>query len=229
VSNTIAEVTVLDRRSGHITALRGAECGFGYRMSRFKGQDAGRFIVCDVRFAFEAGPPTLTYPDVRADLEQKGRVNPTLGDVRDAVLSIRRRKGMVIDPLDPDTRSVGSFFMNPVVSEACHAGIVAGAAGPVPAFAVPAGVKVPAAWLIEQSGFVRGYEAGAVGLSSMHPLAIVTRGGATARDVLELAVRIKRRVADRFGVWLRPEPAFVGFDEDADVAFLEQAGKTSAC
>jgi UDP-N-acetylmuramate dehydrogenase len=84
-------------------------------------------------------------------------------------------------------------------------------------------VKVPAAWLIEQSGFSRGHAAGAAGLSSKHPLAIVNRGGATARDVLALAVQIKRRVGERFGIWLRPEPAFVGFGDDADVAFLQKA------
>ena len=99
-----------------------------------------------------------------------------------------------------------------------------------PAFVMPGGeVKIPAAWLIEQSGFARGYQSGAVGLSSKHPLAIVNRGGATARDVLALAGRIKRQVADRFDVWLRPEPAFVGFGDDADVAYLLERAVTAEC
>jgi len=221
VSQTIADVTVLDRRSGGITVLSRAECGFAYRMSRFKREDAGRFIVCDVLFELSPGPPTVTYPDVVSHLERSGVVAPALADVRDAVLSIRRRKGMVIDSSDSDTRSVGSFFMNPVVDADRHARLASAATGPVPGFVLGGGkVKIPAAWLIEQSGFARGYQSGAVGVSSKHPLAIVNRGAATARDVLALAARIKRQVADRFGIWLRPEPAFIGFEDDADVTYL---------
>lgn len=223
VAQTIAEVTVLDRRSGDVTTLSGAECKFAYRTSRFKREDAGRFIVCGVLFELRPGPPTVTYPDVVSHLERSGVVSPALADVRDAVLSIRRRKGMVIDASDPDTRSVGSFFMNPVVTADRHARLASAATGPVPGFVLPGGtVKIPAAWLIEQSGFARGYQSGTVGVSSKHPLAIINRGAATARDVLALAGRIKRQVADRFDIWLRPEPAFVGFGDDPDVVFLER-------
>lgn len=223
VAQTIAEVTVLDRRSGDVTTLSGAACKFAYRTSRFKREDAGRFIVCEVLFELRPGPPTVTYPDVVSHLERSGVVSPALADVRDAVLSIRRRKGMVIDASDPDTRSVGSFFMNPVVTADRHARLASAATGPVPGFVLPGGtVKIPAAWLIEQSGFARGYQSGTVGVSSKHPLAIINRGAATARDVLALAGRIKRQVADRFDIWLRPEPAFVGFGDDPDVAFLER-------
>ena len=225
VAQTLAEVTVIDRLSGDVATLGGAECKFGYRTSRFKREDRGRFVVCDVLFELSPGPPTVSYPDVLDQLQRRGVVTPTLSDVRDAVLSIRRRKGMVLDPSDLDTRSVGSFFMNPVVSADRHASLVRAAAGPVPGFVLPEGqVKIPAAWLIEQSGFERGYESGAVGLSSKHPLAIVNRGAAAARDVVALAGLIKRQVADRFGIWLRVEPAFVGFENDASVAYLLEAG-----
>lgn len=221
VAASITAVTVFDTRSASVTTLTGAECGFGYRTSRFKREDAGRFIVCDVRFALRPGPPTVTYPDVITYLEQSAIPSPTLDEVRRAVLSIRRRKGMVIDESDPDTRSVGSFFINPVVADTVHAGLASASGGPVPGFPMPGGqFKIPAAWLIERSGFPRGYESGRVGLSSKHPLAIINRGGATARNVLELAGRIKRQVADRFGIWLRPEPAFIGFINDADVMYL---------
>jgi len=223
VAQTLAEVTVLDRRSGEVATLSSADCKFGYRTSRFKREDAGRFIVCVVLFELSPGLPTVTYPDVLSHLERSGVGSPAVADVRDAVLSIRRRKGMVIDASDPDTRSVGSFFMNPLVDADRHARLVSVAAGPVPGFALSGGdVKIPAAWLIEQSGFARGYQSGAVGLSSKHPLAIVNRGAATACDVVALAGRIKQQVADRFGIWLRPEPAFVGFGDDPDVAFLEK-------
>jgi UDP-N-acetylmuramate dehydrogenase len=222
VSRSIAAVTVLDRTTCEASVLTGADCHFGYRTSRFKAEDAGRFLVCDVTFELRAGPPTLAYPDVLSELKRRRIESPSLADVRDAVLSIRRRKGMVIDPADSDTRSVGSFFMNPVVDAAHRARLESG--GDVPGYELPGGkVKIPAAWLIEQSG-ARSYTSGDAGISSKHPLAIVNRGGATARDVLALAVRIKRQVADRFGIWLRPEPAFVGFGDDPDVAFLQERG-----
>ena len=223
VSRSITRVAVIDRTISETTVLTGTDCRFGYRTSRFKREDTGRFVVCAVTFELRTAPPTLAYPDVLSEFARRRIAAPTVADVREAVLSIRRRKGMVIDPADPDTRSVGSFFMNPIVDAAHPARLVPGGEGHVPAYELPGGqVKIPAAWLIEQSGFARGCESGAAGLSSKHPLAIVNRGGATARDVLALAVRIKRQVADRFGIWLRPEPVFVGFGDDPDVAFLEE-------
>jgi UDP-N-acetylmuramate dehydrogenase len=221
VSDTITEVEVFDTVAMRMSTLTTAECRFGYRTSRFKQDDAGRFVVCEVQFALRQGSPTITYPDV-IEYVQRGRISsPTIDDVRQAVLSIRRGKGMVIDETDPDTRSVGSFFVNPVVTTAVHAGIEAAWKGSVPGFRMPhARIKLPAAWLIEQSGFPRGYQSGPVGLSSKHPLAVINRGGATARDVLRLAVQIKTRVADRFGIALVPEPAFVGFADEADVEYL---------
>ncbi|MBI4887110.1 MAG: UDP-N-acetylmuramate dehydrogenase [Acidobacteria bacterium] len=221
VSNTLVDLTAFDTATGRLVTLSADECGFGYRTSRFKQRDAGRFVVCDVGFALRYGPPTLVYPDVIRYLQGAAVSSPTLNDVRQAVLAIRRTKGMVIDEADPDTRSVGSFFTNPVVSAGVHADLADRAGGPVPGFPMPGGqVKIPAAWLIEQSGLGRGYGRGRVGLSSKHPLAIINRGGATARDLLDLAVLIKRRVEDRFGIGLVPEPVFAGFGDDADVAYL---------
>jgi UDP-N-acetylmuramate dehydrogenase len=225
VSNTLQEVTVFDRHTGQTLGMSAADCRFGYRMSRFKSDDAGRFVVCDVTFRLRPGPPTVTYPDVIAHLEKAGAGSPDVAAVRDAVLAIRRRKGMVLDASDPDTRSVGSFFMNPVVRAGDHARLASSSGGPAPGFVLPGGdVKVPAAWLIERAGFARGHASGAVGLSSKHPLAIINRGGATARDVLDFAGRIKRQVADRFGILLRPEPVFAGFEPgNRDVQYLREA------
>ena len=221
VADTIDAVTVFDRRDGRLRRLEGRECGFSYRMSRFKRDDAGRFVVCDVTFRLRPGAPAARYPDVVKDLERTGVTTPALADVRAAVLAVRRRKGMVIDPSDPDTRSVGSFFMNPIVTGAQHAHVGAVAGIDAPGFAMPGGqVKVPAAWLIERAGFARGDGDGPVGISGKHTLALVNRGGATARDVLRFARRIKAGVAGRFGVWLRPEPVFVGLDDDPDAEFL---------
>lgn len=223
VSRTITGVTVLDRTTGTTSVLAGEDCRFGYRTSRFKTQDASRFLVCDVTFRLAVAPPTLAYPDVLSEFERRRISSPSVAEVRDAVLAIRRRKGMVIDPPDTDTRSVGSFFMNPVIDTVHRERLVAKADSRVPAYELPDGrVKIPAAWLIEQSGVQRDSRSGGAGMSSKHPLAIVNRGDATARDVLALAVLIKRQVADRFGIWLRPEPVFIGFSDDPDVAFLQE-------
>lgn len=224
VSSTIERVTVYDCKDHTVSSLRATECGFSYRMSRFKGADEGRFVVCDVTFRVRPGPGTATYADVATYLKRSHSVsNPTVALVRDAVLNIRRSKGMVVDARDPDSRSVGSFFMNPVVSEAERERIASLAGEPPPGFATSDGrVKIPAAWLIERSGFTKGYADGAVGISTKHPLALVNRGGASAADVVRLARAVKQGVGDRFGVWLRPEPIFVGFEADPDVAFLTQ-------
>ena len=222
VAETIERVIAFDRRQGCIVTLANAECGFEYRMSRFKREDSGRFVVCDVTFRLRPGSPTTTYPDVKHYFERHTIVEPTVEDARRAILEIRRHKGMVIDPADPDTRSVGSFFMNPVVAADVYQHIVRDWPNDrVPGFTLPGGnVKIPAAWLIERAGFAKGYGSGRAGLSTKHPLAIVNRGGATARDVLQLAVKIKKVVFDRFGIRLYPEPVFVGLAGDPDVSYL---------
>jgi UDP-N-acetylmuramate dehydrogenase len=164
----------------------------------------------------------MSYPDVIREIQITRSDPPTVADVRAAVLAIRRRKGMVIDPMDPDTRSVGSFFVNPVVDERTYGALTAADGRPAPGYPAGAAFKVPAAWLIEQSGLGRGHRDGRVGLSSKHPLAIVNRGGASARDVLAFAAAVRRRVFDRFGVSLKAEPVFVALDDDPDAVYLQQ-------
>ena len=222
VADSIDRLTVYDRESGALQTLTAAECGFAYRMSRFKRADADRFVICDVTFRLRAGGPTVNYPDIVDYLAKAGVSSPDILDVRNAVLAVRRRKGMVIDPADADTRSVGSFFMNPVVSEHDRERAASVAGVQPPAYpADPGRVKLSAAWLIERSGFRRGDGDGPVGISSKHTLALVNRGGATARDVLRFAARIKRGVLDRFGISLRPEPVFVGFARNHERDFLQ--------
>ena len=218
VANTIVSVTVVDRDTNEIVEIDGRDCGFTYRHSRFKQQDAGRFTVCRVAFRMHEGSPTVTYPDVVAYVDRQGLRQPDVADIRAAILAIRRGKGMVLDENDSDTRSVGSFFMNPIVPASTQLALGA------PGFAMSHGtVKVPAAWLIERAGFARGYVHGRAGVSSKHPLAIINRGGASARDIVRLAADIKRSVIDRFGIWLRPEPIFIGFTGNEDVDFLQKA------
>ena len=217
VAGSIERVDVFDSGSGGVTALSSAQCGFAYRTSRFKHEDAGRFTICGVVFRVRRGAPTVTYPDVMSWVERNALRQPTVADVRRGVLEIRRAKGMVVDSLDPDTRSVGSFFMNPILPAASAAELGS------PAFALPDGLaKVPAAWLIERTGFHKGFAAGAAGISSKHPLALVNRGGAASSDIVDLACRIKRAVFERFGVALRPEPVFVGFGDDPRIHFLQR-------
>jgi UDP-N-acetylmuramate dehydrogenase len=221
VAHRIERLTAYDRDTAALVTLASGECGFSYRTSRFKKADAGRFVIIDVTFRLRPGSPTATYPDIVDYLARAGVSTPDVQDVRNAVIAVRRRKGMVVDQSDPDTRSVGSFFMNPVVPEHDRDRVAVVAEAQPPAFPADGGrVKLSAAWLIERAGFARGAADGRVGISTKHTLAVINRGGATARDVLRFATRIKRGVLDRFGISLRPEPVFVGFDRDHELDVL---------
>lgn len=220
VADTIIRVHALDRSTGREVTLAAAECGFGYRTSRFKARDRNRFIVTAVDYALApGGTPCTSYRDISASLEGAGVRNPTLQQVRDAVVEVRRAKAMVCDPGEPSSRSCGSFFTNPIIqadeAESVRAAAVeAGVLKPeesMPAFPCADGrVKLSAAWLIQRAGFSRGERRGNVGLSEKHVLALVNYGGGTAREILALAADIRGRVLARFGVLLEPEPVLAG-------------------
>ena len=221
ISETFLSLEALDRETGAVKRMGPVDCEFGYRVSRFKGRDRGRFIITRVSYRLRPnGKPVVRYPELQRRLSDEGILEPTLEDVRRAVLAIRRRKAMVIDARDRDSRSAGSFFMNPVVPVAKFRDIREGFLGTsgdqsMPGFPVDGDrVKLSAAWLIEHAGFERGYIRGNVGLSSKHVLAIVNRGGGTASEILGLAMEIQTRVRDAFGLELAPEPVFVGFDPE---------------
>jgi len=229
LSDTLVDVTAVERGSGAVVTLPAGSCGLGYRRSRFREDDRNRFVITRLQLRLERGARIPSYDDLAARLRELGVSHPGPADIRRGVLEVRRSKAMVIDGRDPDARSVGSFFVNPQLTASAYAEVeaVAGRLG-ARAPGRPGGdgrTKVPAGWLIEHAGFPRGYTEGAVGLSSKHALAVTNRGGATARQVVELAARIKRRVADTFGVWLRPEPLFLGFGDDETVAFLRKANE----
>jgi UDP-N-acetylmuramate dehydrogenase len=212
VSDTITAVHALDRTTGDTVSHAPAQCGFGYRDSRFKSAEPDRWIVMGVTYRLRpAGAPTLKYDELTKHLARRGVSRPKLSEVRESVLEIRRAKSMVIDPDDPNRRSCGSFFMNPIIA-ADHAERVAERAGlSMPRFTQPDGrVKLSAAWLIEHAGFSKGTRAHAVGLSSRHTLAIVCHDGARAHDVVAFARRIRDVVAERFEVRLVPEPVLWG-------------------
>ena len=208
VSDSIETVRTYDRKNHEIRTFAAAECGFSYRSSRFK-VETGRYVILSVTFQLRPGSvsgPTR-YPELARALgvEVNGRA-PAIA-VREAVLDLRRAKGMVLDADDPDTWSAGSFFTNPILDGQQSAALPADA----PRFPQPDGrVKTSAAWLIERAGFGRGFGDGAARVSTKHSLALTNRGAATAADLLNLARLIRAGVRTRFGVTLVPEPALVG-------------------
>jgi len=213
VSETIARVEALDRTTDRVVWFTNEECRFGYRSSLFKNIERDRYIVLSVTFRLRiGGSAAVKYPELQKYVEERGITLEDLVGVRDAVLAIRKRKGMVLDPSDPDTRSDGSFFMNPVLTAEQYAHFRE-AAPDAPHYPSGEDVKLSAAWLIEHAGFGKGFAHGNVGLSSKHTLAIVNRGGGTAAEVVGLVRMIQESVRQRFGVPLHPEPNFIGFAE----------------
>ena len=220
VAETITAVRTYDRFTGQTSIIPNGRCGFGYRTSVFKRDDARRHVVLSVTFRLAAQP--VSRPVRYAELA--GALGVAVGDqvastmARSAVLELRLGKGMVIDAADPDTRSVGSFFVNPVLDGAALAAVEAAARARcgegtrVPRFAAGDGlVKVPAAWLIERAGFGKGYSlADGARISSKHTLALVNSGSATTAGLMALARQIRDGVRDAFGVSLAPEPVLVG-------------------
>jgi len=214
VAETIGSVRAWDRQAETWVELPAAECGFGYRSSRFNQEDRGRFVIAAVRFALRpGGAAALRYPELRRQFPDPAAA-PSLAAVRAAVRGIRRGKAMLLEPGDPECRSAGSFFKNPVVSPIAAAELAQRLGAAPPQF--PAGegqVKIPAAWLIEQAGFHKGFrpEGSGVGLSRRHVLAIVNYGQGTAAQVRALARQIRSAVAAGTGISLQPEPVPVGF------------------
>lgn len=214
VSETITRVRVFDRQSREILELSNADCQFSYRASIFNTTAKHRFIVLAVTFALtKNGAPKIVYKDLRSYF---GDRQPNLIETREAVLAIRRAKSMVVDESDPNSKSAGSFFKNPIVPRDTFSKIVEVAAEfgdeNVPSFPVDEKtVKIPAAWLIENAGFGKGYTKDGAGISTRHTLALVNRDDATAREIIALKDEIQAKVKSKFGVGLAPEPIFVGF------------------
>jgi UDP-N-acetylmuramate dehydrogenase len=215
VAQAITSVACLDRRSLELVHIPGADCRFAYRQSRFKREDAGRYVVTAVTFRLRTNArPVVRYPELAKAVAARGDLaSLTPGEglrlVRDTVLDLRRGKGMVVDQQDPDSRSVGSFFTNPVLTAEAFQRLQgdwsARGGGRVPSFPAPDGVKVPAAWLVEHAGFAKGHRRGGAMVSRKHALALVNAGGTTV-ELLELADAIVHAVEARFGLRLEREP-----------------------
>jgi UDP-N-acetylmuramate dehydrogenase len=214
VAETVESVRVFDRRTGEVVDMAPRDCGFVYRGSVFKYHD--RRVVLSVTFRLREAPESgpLRYAELTRALDVPVGGTAPLAAVREAVLALRRRKGMVIDPADPDSVSAGSFFTNPILEHDAFDALAARAA-PLepPAWPEPDGrVKTSAAWLIERAGFHRGYGNGRVGISTKHTLALVNRGGAATAELMALAREIAAGVRERFGIELHPEPVLVGHE-----------------
>ncbi len=215
VAETIASVLTLDLKDGQIRELCAEACGFEYRTSIFNTSERGRFIILRVTYSLEpGGKPRIEYADLKkhfAGFQQ----TPSLTSTREAVRRIRASKAMLITPGDEDCRSAGSFFKNPILNSQQYDDLAARAKAKglqIPSYpALDAQRKVSAAWLVEYSGFSKGYRSGRVGISRKHALAIVNRGEATAGDVLALKDHIQQRVEELWGIHLEPEPVLVGF------------------
>ena len=207
LADVLVSVRALDTETLEAVTFSKQECGFGYRDSIFKTGKRGRYIVTRISLELqEGGAPVINYPDLEGRLPE----NPTPQQVRELVLAVRRSKSMVLDPNDPNTRSCGSFFTNPILSEEQYRAFAAKAPQNHPKW--PAGtdrIKLSAAWLIDHSGFHKGYVKGRAGLSQNHCLAIINRGGATAADIKALKTEIQQGVAQTFGIHLEPEPVIL--------------------
>jgi UDP-N-acetylmuramate dehydrogenase len=206
VAETIATVRVWDRTERAVRTVAAADCGFAYRSSRFK-VDPGRYIVLEVAFQLPLGDMSapVGYAELARTLDLEPGSRAPASEVRAAVLGLRRGKGMVLDPADHDTWSAGSFFTNPILDTDEQV------PGGAPRW--PAGdgrVKISAAWLIERAGVRRGFAIGNAAVSDKHTLALTNRGGATAKELLELAAYVRDRVRDTFGITLVNEPVLVG-------------------
>ncbi len=213
VAETILSVSAFDREAENFVTLSTEECRFRYRESRFNADEPNRYIVHRVDFQLRwEGAPSVRYAELQRALAH--RPNPSLAEVAVAVRELRRRKGMLLVPDDPDCRSAGSFFKNPIVAanELARIADAAGvAAQDIPQWpAADQRIKLPAAWLLERAGFYKGYAEGAAGLSTRHTLALVNRGAATCADVERLQDHIIAAVSAKFGLTLEREPVLLG-------------------
>lgn len=213
VAETIDTVVALNVESGEEEEFEKSDCGFGYRSSIFNTSARGRYVILRVTYALlHNGKPRLAYADLQKQFAN--RQEPTLAEVREAVRQIRASKGMLLTPGDPDARSAGSFFKNPVLTDKEFESLKQKAAArglEIPNYpALVARRKVSAAWLVEQSGFIKGFGNGHVGISRKHALAIVNRGGATSAEVVQLKNEIQTRVQQQWEIQLEPEPVLLG-------------------
>lgn len=228
LADTLRSLTALRVEDAAPRAFDAAACGLAYRHSHFKGPWRGQWFITALTLRLRRGAPEPPrYAELQRALQHDPQ--PSAARIRQEVLTLRRGKSMVYDPDDPNHRSAGSFFTNPILSLAEADQVQARALELVglapPRWDDPQGVKLPAAWLIEQAGFRKGFISDRVGLSSQHSLALINRGGADAASLLALAAQIQATVYQRFGVWLHPEPVLLGFGDSPPLSAAPGPGR----
>jgi UDP-N-acetylmuramate dehydrogenase len=213
VAQTLTRVTAYDRAERHRVVFERDECELGYRDSRFKSRNPERYVILKVEFELQRRTPaSVHHGELESSLARRQNVNPTVEDIRMAILELRRAKAMLAEPEPGAVRSAGSFFVNPIVTAAVAEKLTRGKAIGIPTFPLPDGrVKLSAAWLIERAGLRRGERHGNVGLSPHHCLVLIAHERAEAREVIAFAQRIRAAVFEQFSITLVPEPSFWGF------------------
>ena len=218
VSNTIVSVEAIDRLTLKTVEFTNEECNFGYRQSSFKNKSKDKYIITNITYRLKKfSEPKIKYPELKKRLDEKTSWDSLengkkkLSVIRDSVIDIRKSKSMVIDSKDPNTVSCGSFFLNPVLTveefkeleKICSKNNIR-----IPSYKTDEGIKIPAAWLVENAGFHKGYRKGGVGISTNHSLALINCGG-SAKELLELSSKIENDVYNIFGIKLKQEPEIV--------------------
>lgn len=205
VAQTIAYVDAIDRESLQPVHFSNAECNFGYRTSRFKEKDCNKYIITSVTFKLTPnGAPNIRY----GELSNLVSETSSLEDIRVAVLSLRKKKSMLVDPSDPNSISCGSFFTNPIVSVEKFESMQKNLSETIPSYDSGADKKLSAAWLVEHAGFAKGTTRGNVGISANHSLALINKGGTTA-ELLQFAQEIQTAVQQTFDIHLALEPLVI--------------------
>ncbi len=220
VKETISEVKAIDKVTLEIVSFNNLKCNFSYRNSRFKSADKDRYIITEITFRFNKNKaPEIKYEELKkhielnSHLEKQPDLKNKLIQIRSAVLELRKKKAMVIDKNDPDSRSCGSFFLNPVLNETDYKKFIVNInenSDSIPVFKYGNDYKISAAWLVEKSGFHKGYEKNGAGISNKHSLALVNING-TTKSLLVLAEEIEKKVFEKFGIQLKKEPVIIGY------------------
>jgi len=225
ISDVILSIRSLDRDTNSIEELSGRDCDFGYRTSIFNTTHRDRYIILKVAFSLRPyGKPRILYRDLEDYFSGRSKT-PNIGEVRRAVVSIRESKGMLLHQTETDIKSAGSFFKNPFLEHKQAVELENAlrdkghltSTDTLPQYESPSGkIKIPAAWLVERAGFVKGYTSGNVGISSRHALALVNNGGAHAGEFIDLMRQIQEKVHSEFGIDLLPEPTLLGFEKNVE-------------
>lgn len=219
IKDSLVSLKAIDRETLKEKIFSNEECEFGYRQSRFKNEDKDRYVITELLFGFmKEKVPEIKYQELQKFIDSNNKINSDeqlinkLSVIRNSILELRTKKSMIIDNKDPNSRSCGSFFLNPVISREDLKKFYSKTGDiekdQIPVYSYGDTIKLSAAWLVEKAGFKKGYTYKGVGLSSNHSLALINING-TSSDLIDLAAEIKSSVFEKFGIRLSIEPVIV--------------------